>query len=136
MQNEPNVEAFCRELCEHGLKLLDGVDPRLRDIIDLQLRLSDLCYSECITADLESGWYDGPEQAVRAGLESYLHVVRERLEGLLGPDAMFPWCKAGLTDEERGELYYAVDVIQLREVPEITSQLAAAAAEPDPPVSA
>jgi hypothetical protein len=135
MRAEPNVEAFCRALRKHGLTLLDGVDTRLQGIIDQQLRHSEMCYSESITADLESAWDDGPLPAVSVALESYLHVIREWLEGILGPDSLFSWCRADVTDEQRWELYYSVDLIQLREVSEVASALVAAASEPDVPQS-
>lgn len=136
MSEEPKVDAFCRALRERGLSLLDGVDDRLRGILDHHLRRSDLCYSESITADLESAWDDGPEPAVEAALESYLHVVREWLEGILGPDSLFPWSRAEVSDELRWELYYAIDLLQLRHAPDAVAALASAASEPDEPQSA
>jgi hypothetical protein len=128
--DEPNVDAFCRALRKHGLSLLDGVEDRLRDILDQHLRRSDICYSESITADLESAWDDKPAAAVEAALESYLHVVREWLEGVLGPDSLLPWTLAEVSDEQRWELYFAVDLIQLRQAPEAVAALVAAATAP------
>jgi hypothetical protein len=109
MREEPNVPAFCRELRKEGAKLLDGVDPRLLDFITLELRQTDLCCSESITAVLESEWCFGPEEAVKAALEWWPDVIRDRLDGLFGPDSLFPWKQAGVSDDERGELYYAVE---------------------------
>jgi hypothetical protein len=68
---------------------------------------------------------------VAAALESYLHVVREWLEGLLGPESLFPWYLADLTAEDRGESCDAVGLIQLREVPDVVSALEHAASQPN-----
>ncbi|MBX9678589.1 MAG: hypothetical protein K2X38_07475 [Gemmataceae bacterium] len=55
------------------------------------------------------------------------------LGGILGPDSLFPWSRADVSEELRWELYYGVDLIQLRQTPEAVSLLAAAAVEPDAP---
>jgi len=131
MREEPNVQAFCGEVRKQGAKLLDGVDPRLIDFITLELRQTDLCYSESITAVLESEWCFGPEEAVKAALEWWPDAIRHRLDGLFGPDSLFPWKQAGVSDDERGSLYSAVDEIQLRLDDAALASLVSAASQPD-----
>lgn len=131
MREEPNVRAFGRALREHGLLLLVGVDERLQGFLADQLNHSDICYSASIVTDLNAAWDDGPEAAVLAALESYLFVVREWLDGWLGPDSLFPWDVTGISDEERFELYSTVQLVQLRDDAEIVAVLASAALEPD-----
>ena len=127
MVEEPDSAAFCRKLRELGAGLFDGVDPRLLPFLTLEIQETDLCHSESVTIGLESEWCFGPERAVNVAIDSWLDVVRDRLDGLFGPDSTFPWKQTDVGGEEQADIYLAIDAIQLRRDPDLIAKLIAVA---------
>ncbi len=131
MREEPNTIAFGRELRKQGLRLLENLDPFLRQLIRPEIEETDLCSSDSIIDALEDVWDSGPEAAVNAALDCWPGVIQERLNHMLGPDSLFPWKQAGVTDELRERLCSMADLIQLRTDDRIVAALVTAASHDD-----
>lgn len=109
MSTGPLWSPFYQELGVTAPKLLQDVDPELKEWIIWDARESDNFYSDWLQSELEAHWHN-PERAVRRVLEVWLHNVKHHFQELLGPNSLYPL----LTDTDKARLLRALDRIHVQ----------------------
>lgn len=110
---------FYRTINRIGPKLLDGVHPELREIIEFEAMHTDAFYSDGLEHAFETWWADGQyERATLDALEEYAHNVRRHLQQLFGPDSLLPFDEMGIPKEKRGKLLGSIDQIKAQVDPD------------------